>query len=418
MNTPLNNITVSVSRGKTRSILLIVLLVSQFLPTYYVWAIAGVIIAARVIQDKGKLKKLHMPGQSFYWCYLIIGTLVGAYALATSRASSWHVARDLIRMTTIPLFFYLGDSISAHYSKTDIYKNLYAFFGIYSVIGLFLRILNYFSSGGSLYAFRTGGAINEYIVAIGLFMSFFKPDAFGKYYYSKTIDRLLFLVLLFAFLASFSRTAIVLFGCMIICSGLRRMKTTAKVIIAILFGGVVAVLLAPELFSEYLAKLLNSFFEISASHTYWTTELIVSNWRGYEVDCAMRQFAELPLVNKLLGLGFGSHINAYGYAYLVTREEQLAWLHNGYFTALIKSGIVGVLCVIGFLGSLFSYFWKKRNISSMSYDSRLCMGIVLGIIVAAYVIHGVFIIGVSFWQMLLLATICKSATRCTDAARN
>ena len=90
---------------------------------------------------------------------------------------------------------------------------------------------------------------------------------------------------------------------------------------------------------------------------------------------------------------------------MVTKEEGLAWLHNGYFTSLIKTGIIGLSCVLMFLILLLSTSRKGKKV--VSFYGRFNRGIVLGLIVAAFVMHGVFVTGVVLWQMVILAANYK-----------
>ena len=97
----------------------------------------------------------------------------------------------------------------------------------------------------------------------------------------------------------------------------------------------------PDVADTFVYKINRSFTEVASSSENWNDSTVVSNWRGYEVHCAKQEFSKYTSMEKLFGKGFGATVDAHGYARLVTSENSLPYLHNGYYTTLIKMGIVG-----------------------------------------------------------------------------
>lgn len=382
--------------------LLVLLLISAFLPFYFGWAFFIVLFVADIFFSKGKLVIYKMPGGIGCVLFIVFGTVVGFMAATNKQNDLWAYTRDLIRVSSVPLYWYWGCRKSERGSIKTVLSTAYLFCGLYSIISVLVRFINFVQVGGGLYTFRASGSINEYIVAIGLYFAFFKSPKVEGYYISKSMDRLLGLFIILAFALSFSRSCILIVGCLIICNGFKNMNSYFRFGLIAIVGIVIIISMAPEIASSFSTKILNSINELSARQSTWTSNLIVQNWRGYEINCAQRQFAEFSDLRKAIGTGFGGEINAYGYAYLVTEEEGLAWLHNGFYTALIKTGVIGlVLNCLFYLGLFISAIRLKTDY----YEKHLYIGIALGLIIGTLVMHGIFWAGASLLVFVLLGCI-------------
>ena len=382
--------------------LLVLLLISTFLPFYYGWAFFVILLLIDLFKHRGKVCIYRMPGQVCCFLFLVFGTIVGLTTVTNNQSSLWAYVRDIIRVSSVPLYWYWGCKKSENNSVETVLSTVYLFCGLYSVISVLIRFFNFIQVGGGLYAFRTSGSINEYIVAIGLYFSFFKSPKIGGIYISKLLDKIIGFFIIVAFAISFSRSSIVILACLIICNGFKNMNSYIRFGIIAIIGITIIISVAPELVSSFSSKIFNSLNELSARQSSWTSSLIIQNWRGYEINCAQRQFSEFSDLQKVIGTGFGGEINAYGYAFLVTKEEGLAWLHNGFYTSLIKTGIIGLV-----LSCIFhvAFFLKAIKLNTDYYEKHLYIGITLCLIVGTLVMHGVFWAGASLLLFMIMGCI-------------
>ncbi|MDV7144370.1 O-antigen ligase family protein [Tropicimonas sp. TH_r6] len=113
-------------------------------------------------------------------------------------------------------------------------------------------------------------------------------------------------------------------------------------------------------------KLRNSIAEISFEDGSDRLSMY-ANWRGFEAYRALVTWQGFNFFEQLFGGGFGQNISLGSSVYFGTGEvSELPFAHNGYFTVLVKSGLVGV--------ALFVYFMAAPFIqitASIGSDARL-----------------------------------------------
>lgn len=104
----------------------------------------------------------------------------------------------------------------------------------------------------------------------------------------------------------------------------------------------------------FVTKLENSLTEVSGTGQE-TRSQIAANYRAFELDRTMQQFAAQPTFAQWLGQGWGSTVE-FGFETASTKvtfsRTNAPFLHNGYAFYLMKVGIVGLLMYIGFLYQL------------------------------------------------------------------
>ncbi|MCB9202269.1 MAG: hypothetical protein H6604_04375 [Flavobacteriales bacterium] len=137
----------------------------------------------------------------------------------------------------------------------------------------------------------------------------------------------------------------------------------------------------------FLYKIENSITEIT------NTKIDVSNhkqlwdrWRAYELKRVIIEVnKEKSISTNLFGKGFGSLINLNMKVNLGgTNFRNIPYLHNGYGTIYLKTGIVGVLIYLYFFISL------ARFQTSNLYHKRLLNGLVLFLLFSSIVINGIY----------------------------
>ena len=95
----------------------------------------------------------------------------------------------------------------------------------------------------------------------------------------------------------------------------------------------------------------------------------MNNWRAYEMQAAIKQWISSNFFEKIIGsgLGRGIHIDYIPYSWSeMVENNQIPLLHNGYYTVLIKIGILGVLALL----TIFLSYLKKRNSKESKEENR------------------------------------------------
>jgi hypothetical protein len=157
---------------------------------------------------------------------------------------------------------------------------------------------------------------------------------------------------------SLSRTLLIVLLCGVMV--LLRKRTLFAVATGTVFAGMLGVF-ATSLISQsffhaaepFKDKVLHSSQEVEL-HPYETFKDINDNWRGFEAYRAMQTYKRLPFAQKVIGGGFGTMVDI-GFAMLLggqTPIQELPLLHNGYMYLLVKTGIVGLLLFLVFVGQV------------------------------------------------------------------
>lgn len=113
----------------------------------------------------------------------------------------------------------------------------------------------------------------------------------------------------------------------------------------------------------FITKLLNSLHEVSGTGME-TRSQIAANYRAFELEQSVHQFAEQPAFAQWLGQGWGSTVE-FGFETASTKANfsrtNAPFLHNGYGNYLMKVGIAGLLLYIGFLWHLVMRAVSKQG---------------------------------------------------------
>ena len=389
-------------RKQTLTGLIIEMLLLYYLPTYVAW----LLMVFLVLFDGAHYKKDY----NFYFKMsigiIIFGALVGGLFLVAGKAEIWPYLRDIIRISFLPLTI-LWTRTKARALGKNIYKAIFLFCGICIVAGI-MQIVMTNSYSLSLYenvrTFRQTAFISEYILAIGVFLFVFKKRVMNGVYFSPVIDNIIGIICFAGVGLSFSRTAILLLICILIFQ-ITDIKRTIWIAIVAIIGAAMIIYFIPALWEDFVVKVFRSLTEISQSSS-WNSTNIVLNWRGYETYCARMQYASLNIIEKIVGIGFGRGIDGGGYSFLVIDEPTIPWLHNGYYTTLVKQGIVGCLLV--------AIYWIKALFDSRllvdRFSKRFYLGLIVGLMAAMIVAVGIFWGGVPFVYFLAINEIIVDKT--------
>lgn len=371
-------------------IIYIVLLLSEITSNYVIWSLGILYLGCQIIRRRGKLVIRRFWGENILFVLILLGGIIGLKNVCAGRAETWPYIRDMLHISSIILvcFFFSNMAERYLYDMSVVYNTVFFFCGTYSMVITLFAIPNYLEAESNIYEYiisRVG--ISESILAIGLYLTFFRSKIIGEFYVNTYIDRILGIAIIIAVMLAFSRTMILFFVSLCAVGLVKHTKQIFKIFVVILLGILLITQISPGVIESYGTKISHSFQEISSSQPVWNETAIVQNWRGYEVYCAKQEYRRFTLLEQILGRGFGATVDVGDYAYLVTSEDTLPYLHNGYYTTLIKNGILGIVLIVLYWCSLF-YGIKKKSISK--YEKDLAWGIVIGMALSMFFIHGVF----------------------------
>jgi len=296
----------------------------------------------------------NMPGKTVYLVFILMGMLTGIMYVTQYGHSQYVFFKHIYFCIMVPLYWIDGFLMIKvkNISRIGVVKSIIFGAIVYSLYDLF-KVLTRLSeiSGLSIYYFRNlvGGV--SIVPIIGLYLLFFYGSDLKIY---KTERVLFYLIFSLSVLVHFSRISIVELSIFILFSGIKfNIKKIIRIVIMMTMGVALMSFVLPNVFVGFYEKILNSLTELSFNKSVWTHNDIVTNWRGYEAFCAIQQFNNSGIIKQLFGSGFGTFIDVKGYAYLVTKEENLSMLHNGYFSILIFWGLSGVVLFFGWIISIF-----------------------------------------------------------------
>lgn len=397
------------SRQHTVSFILVIVMLASQLATENIRAGLPVFICVSIwfiVRNGCTIRLRKLPGFRLLLLMVLLGTVGGVVSLFKQDCTAWQVERDLMRFLVVLLYYFLASEIQKKEENDKIFRTIFLYTGIYSVGSLLISIPRFIQlvSAGSLLNIFSVMRLDEMTVTLGTFLAITGNPNRKRYFFNKVFDNLLRISILMGFVLSFSRTSLALLAVLMVTQIQKSPKKVFKIVAIIATFSIVVYAVAPELFSNYIDKIGRSFMEVSSSKENWTLTEIVQNWRGYEVYCAKRNFLnDFNLWQQMFGKGFGGGVDVYGYSYLVTGESTLAKLHNGYYTMLIKEGIVGFSLQIAFLVSLLVWVLQRAKKDDVCMIS---VGMTIGMLISTYVIMGP-LWGQNCFLVFLMLALCE-----------
>lgn len=376
--------------------LMIFLLISTHFFTQRLNLIFVIVVFIFFLIKRNFKATLNMPGVGIYIFFLIIGIIKGLL----NNNDLYIFSKQIYYFIMIILYWLVGKQETNYkeITKNRFYTSIVVFsigYEIFEIIEVFanLRILN----GLDIYTLRTQIGSGSLISIISLYILIIDNP---NIVLPSSVKKFSIVLILFSILIHFSRTSLVMLFIFLIYSGLKFWKFRwFKFIIAFIIGFIAVYHIFPTELNSFYFKIINSGAELNFNNSIWTKEKIIQNWRGYEVNCAIRKFKENNILGQLLGTGFGTTIDVNGYAYLVTSEKNLSFLHNGYFTQLLVFGIIGVILYIIWL---FSFY--KETSKLFIEERRIIKGMIINISIITIFIMGPFF-NVSISVMFYLISI-------------
>ena len=151
-------------------------------------------------------------------------------------------------------------------------------------------------------------------------------------------------------------------------------------------------------------KLFNSLIEINYSNDFSSASAVQSNWRGYEMSCAISQFKDSPIAKMIIGGGFGTGIFVGSYARFVGQiGTEIFVIHNGFLCMLIKDGIIGLAIYITiYIVQAIKCF--KRSAETHLKTDGLVFGVIICLMIYTYLVKGIMADFVQYNALILLGS--------------
>lgn len=329
----------------------------------------------------------NMPGEKLYFLMLFWGIFIGLIGLYRNVYTNYEIFKHAYYYIVLFLYWHIGEQLirTKQVQRNIFFENVLIAAFIISTVDIIGGVFNITKVAATdIYSFRNLIGAGNIISVIGIYLCLTYKKEIEL---SKNTINLILGVCVISSLIHFSRMMLLYIAIFALASGIRLInaKWLKYIVIGLLSVGMIWIVF-PELTQLYINKLLSSFTEINFKTNIWNRTTIIQNWRGYEVSCAIDQFKHSTLFNRLFGSGFGTTLDVKGYAYLVTDDERLSFLHNGYFTQILIWGIVGIACF--FLWIIL--FFKNIKKFEFEKDKKFARSLIAIVLVANYFVMGPF----------------------------
>lgn len=374
-------------------ILLLMFMCLAFITGYKDYFVGVTVIAVLLLRNMHRLRNLKSIFVVPYWLFVIYGVIVTMLIQSSFGYNSQDLIKGFLGITNFLVFFVLGKLLSLEYTRQVFLKTM-IFFGI--IYSIYLSINAGMNSGNfnNFSVARDNMGTPIFLTFILIYILF---DDFFDGLLSMKMKYICAFIDAFAIFISFSRTTyICLFALMLVFiffSCRKRMIYRAFIyILTFFFSFLVLINILPAGIKEiFIEKIFNSITETSSSGDWNSLANINNDWRGFEKYSAQQQFSSSSIVNKVFGNGIQSGILVGNFAILVgITSVYIPYLHNSYYTILIKEGILGVTLFLSFFvfNGLFFISKIKKNVA---YLLPVCLVILL--LISCYVVQGVIVAG-------------------------
>lgn len=388
---------------KFNLLILVLLLLQPFVSPELFSCIVLMLDVYFIIKYKKVYYKNIVPGFLIFFFFIFYGGMIALINISSYRLKD--IVRDIYYVVNAISVLYLGFCISKDNKPLQYKFNSIIMaaiiIGLYTIID-FIAIRNDLSGIGEVNKLRREiSSANIYCCTLTIYLFIFTKR--NKNSLNNMINLSAFLISLIAFIVSLSRTNLLILGILTLVnifysSPKKFVKNVFITGFALIISLIVFTYLLPNnIVSDYMDKILSSFTEINSSNDWREPSVIQSNWRGYENYCAIQELKNGTLFDIFFGFGYGKkvYVDFYATSILGHLEDGLPTnsipvLHNGYFTMLIKNGIVGLVVYISLFIKMLSNAKKKIYIEKRSFNSVFLFGLVLSMVVITYFLNGFF----------------------------
>lgn len=367
-------------------LMLAVLLIGTYLSSVQSLIFLISILFALLVNNKFKIS-FNMPGETIYLLMLLWGLIIGLINVSLKEYTTYEIFKHVYYYMMVFLYWHIGEQLvhSRKISRAIFLKTLIVGITIVCLVDVVSCISNFARALAlDINSFRNLIGAGNIISIIGVYLCLVYKNEIG---FSEEKTKLILVICMISSVVHFSRMMLLYAIIFVLMSGVKLInpRMLKYVGIGLLCTGVICCLF-PNLTHLYVNKLLSSLREINFKTNVWNDITIVQNWRGYEVACAINQFRNSSILNQLFGHGFGTTLDVKGYAYLVTDEERLSFLHNGYFTQLLIWGVLGIACFFLWIATIL----KRTKHMKILADKHFARSLIIIVLVANYFIMGPF----------------------------
>ena len=339
--------------------------------------------------------------------FLIWGFILGLINIVLGDTNKNDFFRDIFYFVNPLVYIYIG----AMYAKNNV--DIYKIFNSFIISGTILSLLSFvnillnissLNMAFTVQAWRdiSGDGIMVASIAMAIIFSKTIPKEERM---SKKVIIVATIIMLLQFLITLSRTNIMILIIMytiFILNDKDYKKVLKNILITTSFIGILLFsfykILPSSISQNFLNKILDSSKEISAKHKWDTLAEIQGNWRGYETYCAKEEWKKSDGINQIIGNGFGKRIYVGTYAFDLLKQvdysgnkaDSIPVLHNGYFTMLIKLGVLGMMLYVIFYLLIINKAVKniKKYPNNIYGKTLLSIGIIL--LIMTYFLNGLY----------------------------
>lgn len=361
--------------------LLIVLTIGMFIDSTYFFVLSFAYLIYILFRRKFSIKIPRLPGLKLYMALTLLNLAWGFF-----QYSARSVIRDVyyIAPTIIWVFIFSNILNKKNTNDDSFYKTLFLY-GFFNSINAFARFIlsGNLSFNGLRLSFTEGVYTVGFIATYVVIRYFYCKE----YAFSKKTDGAMLLVMGTHIALSLGRVSIGLPLIALFLMPLLLIRKTGSSstfvkralppILLVLIVAVIAISIIPNDVKAFFGgKILKSFTEINTTQVINSTEDAMNNWRAYENQVAIAQWKASFVGNQLFGSGLGAGVKVayvpYSWKGMLV-DHKVPLLHNGYLTALIKLGVLGVIALI----TMFAVpgYRAIKRIKNSSSLRRICVNI-------------------------------------------
>lgn len=325
-----------------------------------------------------------------YYPLFIYGIIISVIIATKTTFAARDFIVGIIGFANPILFIMIGAILTQILSLNNLFKYLIFSGTFVSIFQLLLLALN-ITTADSINSLRMSMLPTPNIIPLVMVLLIYRKVL--NIDITKGISRFAFLVVLTGFIATLSRTLILEFLIYILLFSLssKFFKKNILVYLVAISGSLLAYtyLSASTLGSAFIGKIVKSITEMSSGNDWNQLSNIIDNWRGYEVFSAKNQINSMGMFERIFGEGLASKIYVGPYAgYVGVNGMSIPYLHNSFYTILVKLGYFGVVYYCVFLIINFLYFLNKSKLDSLyllvpsiivvlALNSKLMQGVVI-----------------------------------------
>lgn len=343
---------------------------------------------------KGRVQKKTGILISFLIIPVLLATIHGLFYYP-----KYDVFKDTYYLLNPILFIILGIVIAQHIDPKALFKTIIIAGSIYSLIHI-IKVFLFFGVSAfndfRLVRYEIGGG--HIITTIAFVLCIFSLYVYKlNLFNSRTLTKLFIGLNCLSLLFSGSRTYIVIFIILILAVIYpyyrHRLFGFLITLSAIILIFVILIKNNPE--NEFVKKILDSTTELKIGD-YNNFSDQNNKYRGWETYRAFITYSEGNTFQLIFGHGAGKMIDLGTYFNLSKDESEtvryIPILHNGYLYALVKAGMIGIICYLFY----FIYFVRDtikklaQNDIQINFQSYFLIGILISIYFCNVIISGLY----------------------------